>query len=61
MDRVESRVDYTKRQQRMLALPHHLSPVDIVKEIIKVIGLIQESAIIIEDIFSLPTFLSLLG
>ena len=45
----------------MLALPQHKPPAYIVKEMIKVIGLIRESAIIVEDIFSLPTLISLSG
>ena len=45
----------------MMVLPQDLSTGYIVKEIVKVIVLIQEYVIIIEDIISLPTFLSLSG
>ena len=58
---VESRVDFIKRRRWMLVLPQYSPAIHITKEVIKLIGLIQESAIIMKDISSPPAFLLFLG
>lgn len=58
---VECRVDYIKWRGCVQSLPEHWSTVYIVKEVIEFIRLIQMTAIIIKNIFSLLSFLSLSG
>ena len=58
---VECRVDYIKWRGCVQSLPEHWSTVYIVKEAIEFIRLIRMTAIIIKNIFSLLSFLSLSG
>jgi hypothetical protein len=58
---VESRVDYIKWRGGVQSLPEHRSTVYIVKEVIEFIRLIRMTAIVVEYILSLLSFLPLSG
>jgi hypothetical protein len=58
---VESRVDYIKWRGWVQSLPEHWYTVYIVKEVIEFIRLIRMTAIVVEYILSLLSFLPLPG